>query len=206
MISYQHQTFLPCAVFKCNKESGALCYCCQQNYCLRHLIEHNDSFNPQLNFLFNEINNFDEQVRTLNIQQISSNCRQKLEQWRMDCHLTIDRFCEQKFHELNRFIDEKVGRKRMEINRLKSRMTELIREQEINDEELNSLKSTIDDLRTEMNNTRQLYNQINIHPLVIRDSLIDFETLNEHKVNLSILSPIDKTINHPHASSWAISQ
>jgi hypothetical protein len=200
MTSYQHQTFLPCATSKCNNESGALCYCCQQNYCLRHLIEHNDSFNPQLNFLFTEMNNLGEQINKLNIPQINRNCRQQLQQWRVDCHLIIDRYFDQKCDELNRFVDYKVGRKRMEFSRLQSKMTELIREQEINDDELDLLRSTIDDLRTETNNLEQLYNHINIQPLVINNNLIDFETSNEPKVNLSILSPMYRTINHPHGS------
>ncbi|CAF4093329.1 unnamed protein product [Rotaria sordida] len=200
MNSDQHQTVFPCTISKCNNKSCVLCYCCQKNYCIHHLIEHNDSNNNKLNLLNDEINKLDHEIKTLNIQPLVENCRQKLEQWRMESYHKIDQFFERKFHEFHRFIDEKFDHQRMEIRRLQSKMTEYSHKQEIYDEELYSLIPIIDNLRTEINNFKQINNQMNIHPLPIDDNVINIDNINVHKFNLSTLSTIYKTINHPHGS------
>ncbi|CAF4269589.1 unnamed protein product, partial [Rotaria sp. Silwood2] len=196
----QHQTFFLCAISKCNNKSCVLCHCCQQNYCLQHLIEHNDASYHKLNSLTDEINKLDHQIKTLNIQLLVENCHQKLKHWRMESHRKIDQFFQRKFHELHRFIDEKFDHQRVEIHHLQSKMTELSRKQEINDEEFYSLRPIIDNLRIEINNFKQIYNQMNTHPLRIDDNLIDIDNPNVYKFNLSSLSTIYKTMNHPHGS------
>ena len=200
MSSYQHHTVLPCSVGKCNNKARSLCHCCRKHYCYEHLNEHNESYNLYLRFLIGEIKKLDHQVNTMNIQQIIGNCGQEFEQWRLNCHLTVDRFFEEKYQELYRYVDEQIDRKNVEIRRLQAKVTELIRRQEGNDQELDAFRSTIADVQAELNNLDRLNHQINIQPLILDDSLINIKISTGQKVNLSILSPIYKTIDHPNGS------
>ena len=72
MNSDQDQTLFPCTVSACNSESCALCRCCEDNYCLQHLIEHTGSRKRALNCLNDEINKLDHQIKRLNILKMKT--------------------------------------------------------------------------------------------------------------------------------------
>ncbi|CAF3681156.1 unnamed protein product [Rotaria sp. Silwood1] len=190
-----------CAVYECKRASRALCHCCQQNLCIPHLTEHNDLLNSQLNPLIDEVNSLGDRLKTLDIQEKTRECRQKLEQWRIDCHQQIDSFFEKKCQQLNQFVEEKVEKQREEITRIQSKLSELIREQEATRQDIDILTSTISQLQKEMSNIEQSSIHINIRPLVIDTNCIRINDTNYHGFDLSILSPVYKTINRSNRSS-----
>ncbi|CAF4234517.1 unnamed protein product, partial [Rotaria sp. Silwood2] len=95
-----------CSIEKCTRTSRGLCDCCQQNLCLQHLNEHNTLLVSLLNPLADELNALGVRLETLNIEKVIGNSRQKLEQWRQDCHKKIDCFFGQKCQELDQLIQE----------------------------------------------------------------------------------------------------
>ncbi|CAF4262450.1 unnamed protein product [Rotaria sp. Silwood2] len=190
----------PCIINGCKRASRALCHCCQQNLCIPHLTEHNDILNSQLNPLIDEINALGDRLKTFDIQKKTENCRQILEQWRIDCHEKIDQIFEEKCQELNQLIEEKVEKQRQEVSRVQSKLAELIREQEATRQHIDMLTSNINHLQKEMNKIEESSIHINIHPLLIDTNCIHINETNYHEFDLSTLSPAYKTINRSHGT------
>jgi gas vesicle protein len=190
----------PCAIAKCNRASRAPCDCCQQDICLQHLNEHNASLVFRLHPLTDEINAVGNRLDKLNIQEALDDSRRKLEQWRDDCHQKIDGFFAQKYQELDGLIEMKVGKQREEIKQIQSKMVERIQEQETTRQEIDLLTSNIRRLEENMTNIEQICFQINTRSLVIDDSFIHIQEMNEHEIDLSTLSSVYKTINRSNES------
>jgi polyhydroxyalkanoate synthesis regulator phasin len=188
-----------CAVTKCDRTSRGLCDCCQQNLCLQHLSEHNASLVSQLNPLTDEINALGDRFKSLNIEKAVGSCRRKLEQWRDDCHQRIDRLFQQKSKEFNQLIDQKIKKQQEELVRIQSKVAELIREEETTRQDIDSLRSTIHNLKEQMDKIENTCFNIDTYPLVIDESFIDFKELDE--LDISSLSPVCKTIDRLEESS-----
>jgi hypothetical protein len=184
-----------CAVTKCNRTSRGLCDCCQQNLCLQHLSEHNASLISQLNPLTDEINALGDRLKTLNIQKAVGGCHRKLEEWRMDCHRKIDHFFERKSKELDRLFDKKVKKQQKGIFRIRSKVAELIHEQETTRQDIDSLTSTIRQIESNMNKIEQMCFTITTRRLLIDGTLISIRETTESELDLSTLPPIYKKIN-----------
>jgi replication fork clamp-binding protein CrfC len=93
-----------CAAPKCERISRGSCDCCNQILCLQHLHEHNEILVSKLNPLIDEINALGDRLNRINIQQMTVECHQKLEQWRQDCHKKIDHFFEKECYKLDQII------------------------------------------------------------------------------------------------------
>ncbi len=194
----------PCAVSKCERISRGLCDCCKQNLCLQHLTEHNASLISQLNPLTDEINMLGDRLKSFNIHEAVSDGRQKLEQWRKDCHEKIDRFFEEKCQELEHLIGDKLDRQRKEILHIQSKVAKLVREQETTRKDIDSLTATIGQLEEEMNNIEESDIRINTLSLVVDDSLVQITKIKEDELDLSKLSPIYRTLSAPGGSYVAV--
>jgi hypothetical protein len=194
----------PCAVDSCKRASRALCHCCQQNVCVAHLNEHSEQLNAQLDPLVDEINALGARLSTFDIQKKTANCREKLEQWRVDCHEKIDLFFEEKCQELDQLISEKVDKQRQEITRVQSVLVELVREQEATRQYIDLLTSNIHHLEIEMNNIEQCSIQTNTRPLLIDVDCIHINEINDYECDLSTLSPVFKTISRTSGSDRAL--
>ncbi|CAF2455442.1 unnamed protein product [Rotaria sp. Silwood2] len=189
-----------CSIEKCTRTSRWLCDCCQQNLCLQHLNEHNELLISQLNPLTDEINALGNYLDTLSIHKEIADSREKLKQWREDCHKKIDSVFEQICEEINQFVNETVEEQREELNLINLKITEFITEQEITRQDINLLKSTIRQLERNMNNLEQTCFTIHIRPLVIDDIFMSIEKTTEHELDLSTLSPVYKTIHRSEGS------
>ncbi len=185
----------PCAITTCKRMSRALCYCCQQNLCLQHVNEHNAFLVSQLNPLTDEVNTLSDRLNAVNIQTMIGDCRQKLEQWRLDCYQKIDQLFEQKCQEFNRLITMKLDTQRKKTIDIQSRVAELLREQEATQDDIDSLMSNIRDLTRELDVIEQTCLRINTRPLVINGDLIQIKGAIEKELDLSCLPPIYKTIS-----------
>ncbi|CAF1102260.1 unnamed protein product [Rotaria sordida] len=189
-----------CSIEKCSRTSRWLCDCCEQYLCLQHLNEHNVSLISQLNPLTDEINALGDRLETLSIHDAIANCRQKLEDWREDCHQKIDCLFEQKCQELDQLVNEIVGPHREELNQINLKITEFIDAQETTRQDIELLRSTIRQLERNMNNIEEACFTINTRPLVTDDTLISIEKVTEHELDLSTLSSVYKTIHRPQGS------
>ena len=189
-----------CTITSCNRTARALCHCCQQNVCIIHLNEHNDILNSQLNPLVSTINTLGNRLQTINIKKTVDNCREKLERWRLDSHQAIDLFYEQKCQELDRLVAEKVDEEREEMNHVQSKVTVLIREQQVTHQDIGELSSTIDHLEKEINNLDGKFVEIQTRPLILDNNWISIRGINDEQYDLSILSATYKTISRPEGS------
>ncbi|CAM4913390.1 unnamed protein product [Rotaria socialis] len=190
----------PCSVNKCIRRSRGLCDCCQKVLCLQHLSEHNALLVAELNPFTDEINTLRDRLKTFSIQNTTSNGRQKLQQWREDCHKKIDCFFEKKCQELDQIINGKVEKHRKKLNDLHSKITDLINTQETTREDIDSLNSAIRHLKSQMNKVEQQCFTIDTRPLVIDDSFVVIQKKSENEVDLSTLPVVYTTIKRPEKS------
>ncbi|CAF2906197.1 unnamed protein product [Rotaria sp. Silwood2] len=109
-----------CAIETCQRKSRGLCYCCNKNVCPDHFNEHVDSMNSQVNPLVDELNAAYDQISTINMKDIISSGRQKLDKWRDECHIIIDRFYEEKCQEVEQHCIERLNK---EQNKIESNRT-----------------------------------------------------------------------------------
>ncbi|CAF3418132.1 unnamed protein product [Rotaria sp. Silwood1] len=189
-----------CSVKKCTRTSRWVCDCCQQNFCLQHLNEHNAFLTSQLNSLNDNIKVLRDRLKTLNIHTAIANSRRKLEEWRQDCCKKIDCLFEQKCQELDQLVEEKIRQQREELNRIYSKITELINAQETTRQDIDLFTLNIRQLETNMNNIEQTCFTINTHPLVIDDKFTLIKTTTERELDLLTLSPVYRTMRYPKES------
>ncbi|CAF3356246.1 unnamed protein product [Rotaria socialis] len=184
-----------CAIEKCKRKSRSICSCCNKNLCHDHLKEHEDLNNPQLNPLMNEFNSLDEQLKSSNTEKLIGGCRQKLVQWRDNCCKLINQLYEQKLHELDQRSLQKLDEQRTQLNLIRSKMTELIRQQETNQGNIDALTLAIRHIHDDIKNIENTRLQIDIRPLNIDDSFIFIQDFEPNKCNLVSLTTPYRTID-----------
>ena len=190
-----------CAAPKCDRTLRAPCDCCGQNLCLQHLHEHNTILVSKLNPLTDEINVLGDRLNRLNIQQTLGECREKLEQWRLDCYRKIDRLFEQKCQELDQIIINKTEKQREKILHIQSKIDKLIRDQETTQEDIDILTSTVRHLENEMNKIEEAHVSVMSRPLLIDESTVQVKEIFEKEFDASAISTVCKTIAYP-LGSW----
>jgi hypothetical protein len=177
-----------CVSDGCKYTSRVLCYCCNKNLCLDHLTQHNETINSQLNPLIDEVNTLSAHLITLNTEDLTSNCRDKLDQWRDDCVLMINEFYEKKCQELNRRCSKRLDLFQVEIEQIRSKMTKLINEREIMTDDLEILALNICDIKRKVEQIKEKSVEIYFHPLKLDENLISIEETKLYELDLSKLS------------------
>jgi hypothetical protein len=183
----------PCAIETCKRKSRALCHCCSENLCLDHLKEHDDSFNSQVNPIVDELNAVADQLLKINVNNI--NGRQKLDKWRDDCHVMIDRFYEEKCQELQQRCLERLEQQRKQIDQMKLITSELICEHEATYEDIPTLILTINDIKRDVNQFEEKGIIVDVHPLAINKDMVFIEEWTMNYVNISSLLLPRRTID-----------
>jgi hypothetical protein len=164
------------------------------------LDEHCNEYDNSLNKLADQLNSLNDRLTTSNIEQMISESRQKLDKWRLDCYIIIDRFYEDKCREFNRHVNDIVDKQRKEINRIRTNIATLIHKQDILQKDINSITTSTHLLEQEINETKKKYLQIDTHSIEINESLIQIQDATDY-YNSSILPPPCRTINYLEDSS-----
>ncbi|CAF2052940.1 unnamed protein product [Rotaria magnacalcarata] len=193
-----------CSINKCIRASRGLCDCCQKNLCLQHLNEHNALLVAELNPFTDEINQLGDRLKTLIIEQTTSNSRRKLQQWRDDCHKKINCLFENKCQELDQIINEKIEQHRKQLNEISLKIADLINAQEATRQDVDSLNSAIVHLKTQMNKIEQIGCRIDARPLVIDDSFVAIRKTTDDELDVSTISPAYSTIYRPQGSHLSL--
>ncbi|CAF3494284.1 unnamed protein product [Rotaria socialis] len=156
----------PCTITECPRISRALCHCCQNNYCIEHLRDHNDTYLSQLYELTNQINKLSEYFRGQH--------RLQLDQWRQESHQAIDSYYEKKCQELDKksIQNETVNQDRQVLEWIKLKITQLIREQNTTQQQIDSLKAATNAVQREIEQIPKERFQLNIPSLVFDDNFI----------------------------------
>ncbi|CAF3879728.1 unnamed protein product [Rotaria sp. Silwood1] len=171
----------PCAMETCKCKSRVLCHCCNKNLCSDHLKEHDDLINSQVNSLVDEINTLDNQLSVLNVDEVIGKCRH-------DCHMVLDRFYEENCQELQQCCIQQVNHKRKKIHQLKLKINELIQEQEVTNDDIFSLKTTINDIKRDVNQFEEHGILVDVYPLSINQNLVYIEESTSNELDISALS------------------
>ncbi len=193
-----------CSIEMCKSPSRTQCHCCKKNFCRNHFIEHDNLPDLQLNSLADEINLLNDRLTAFNVEKLIGDSRQKLEEWRIRCHQMIDGVFEAKCREIDQCANKKVDQQRDEIHQMRSTVTELLRKQETTMKDVSLLKATINTIEEKINAMEQTCFELIIQPLVIEDGLIRIDELYRPRLNLSLLPPPYKTINHTDGCSEVI--
>ncbi len=193
-----------CATPKCERNWRALCDCCQQNLCLQHLNEHNALLVSQLNPFTDQVNALGDRLNTISLHGTARDCREKLEEWHLDCHQKIDYFFKKKCQELDRLVAVKTGGERKKIQHIKNKLVKLTRDQEATQQDIDILTSTIGGLQNEMNKMEQAHFRIDTRPLIIDDTSVQINEIYEHDFDPSALSSVYKTVIPPKGSWQAL--
>jgi uncharacterized protein YicC (UPF0701 family) len=85
------------------------------------------------------------------------NSLQKLEQWRDVCDKNIDSIFKQKCDELEQHAAEKIDKQRKELNRVRSKVLELIHQQDATCHSIDLLTPTVCDLEEEIKKTSRYH-------------------------------------------------
>ncbi|CAF0842257.1 unnamed protein product [Adineta ricciae] len=194
----------PCEVQKCERLSRALCDCCGKHLCLQHLHEHNELLFAQLNPFIDGLNSLGEQLKMFNFHEKVRDCYWKLEQWRVECHQTIDRFFEQKQQELGRNVMTKIEKHQEKITDIQIKLSKLIRDQDVTQRDLNFLSSAVNRLQKDMNRIEQVKFSIQSAPLLIDETLIQIQETNLQLFDPLIFSTIAATISYPKGSWYSL--
>ena len=166
------------------------------------MTEHDLQLNSQLDPLSEEINALNERLQSIDVESMIGSSHQKLEQWRTNCHRTIDDFFEEKCRELDRCLSQKMEKKREEIVRMRTKIEELIRGQETTHRDIDSLTVTVRDLQYEINQIEQTSLQLEIKSLTIDENLIHIEQPDSARFDFNSLSTVCRSINYSR-ENWA---
>jgi hypothetical protein len=170
-----------CSISGCNHSSRALCICCDQYLCIDHLKDHSDKQNnTQLTSLTAEINILSDHFHHMSL--VEPYFLKTLDQWRADSYRTIDRFYETQRRHFEQFIQENRDKQRKEIDHLRLKINDLIREQNATQEDIYFLKDSIQLIEKDFNDLQHL--QCNIRPLIIDENVA---TLQADKITRNIL-------------------
>ncbi|CAF1153175.1 unnamed protein product [Rotaria sordida] len=168
----------PCAIPTCKYKSSTLCPCCNKNICINHMKEHNNLRKSELNSLNDEIIALNDQFKTFDIDKLIKDNREILDKWKDNCHKIINCYYEQKCQELEPTIIDS------------------IHNEKFTEKNLQSLKSTIYDIKQEINKINEKGIQINIRPFTLDNHAISIKDSkpNAFNINTSILSSPYHTI------------
>ncbi len=189
-----------CKISKCTQRQFALCNCCQKPICKFHINEHCELLVSQLRPLLDTVNELDNELKSFDRHKTNIESREKLEQWRIECHQKIDRLFEKQCQELDQCIIKKISEQTEKIDEIRAKVAQLTRNQETTRQDINFLTTIVTRLKKEMNNIEHTYIQIKIFPLKVGDSMFQITETIRPKIDLSTLSPPCKTINHSDKS------
>ncbi|CAF2747907.1 unnamed protein product [Rotaria sp. Silwood2] len=176
-----------CAIPTCKYKSSALCRCCNKNVCIDHMKEHNDLRKSELNSLNDETIILNDQFKTFDIDKLIKDSREILEKWKDDCHKIINCYYEQKCQELERFFNKKIDHYRKEINQTQTTIIDSIHKEKFTQKNLESLKSTIYDIKQEINKIKEKGLQIDIRPFTLDNHAISIKDSKPNAFNINSL-------------------
>ncbi|CAF3021027.1 unnamed protein product [Rotaria sp. Silwood2] len=178
----------PCFIDECKYTSRVLCHCCNKNLCLEHLKQHDESIYFEINPLADEINILSDQFMKLNIEELTNNCREELNQWRNDCYMMINQLYEKKCEELKQRCIQRIDLLQLEIDQIRSKVTNFMCKQNMNIDDLETLKLNICDVKRKLVQIKVKPMQVDFNPLIINENLISIEEPRIYELDLSRLS------------------
>ncbi|CAF3096538.1 unnamed protein product [Rotaria socialis] len=164
--------FEKCTIDQCSRRPRSSCKCCKQELCYQHLWKHEDLLIAQLKLLKKDIHEVNRRLQTVNVRESMSNFREHLKKWRINCYTIIDSLCDRKSEEFYEYIDMNFSQQRKNIGHIQKRIEEFIKSEDGNPQEINLIKSTVDDLSRKMDKIQKSDFPVTVLPLNIDENLI----------------------------------
>jgi len=185
-----------CEICGPKRISRALCNCCQQYLCRDHLQEHDDLLNAQVIPLVDNINQISDRLQQFDINFLFEPIRIQLDQWKQSAFQSIEHIYEQKSNQINQFINKQLKNLREQTEQTQKTIEKLVQQQDATHEQIDNLITKIQNIEKEINILENKSIEVDIHPLIIDDSYINFniEQENDDDNNQLILTPIIQTI------------
>lgn len=185
-----------CKIAKCSRIASSLCTCCQKQICKIHFDEHYEVLISQLQPITNELTTLNDNLKSFDINKTTAESREKLEQWRLECHQEIDRLFQRKCQELDQCIIQKISKQTEKIEQIQTRFIQMKQNAEITRQEIQFLTTLITQIKKEIINIDNTFVQIRILPLKINENILPIYETIRPKIDLSTLPSSCKTISH----------
>jgi hypothetical protein len=184
-----------CAITACEQLSFGECDCCHRSICKRHLSEHYNFLIDHWNPLMNEVNTLTENMKLFDVRHCTSESREKLEQWRIECHEKIERLFQEKSTELDQYLGKRIDEQTQNIEHLRTRLVELLNDQDTyTNKNMDSLIASVERLKQDMLHIEQAYVQIRIRPFMIDNAMLQLLETIRPVIDLSQLSTPHKVL------------
>jgi hypothetical protein len=157
-----------CNIDACKRSAYALCYCCQQDFCMDHLNNHADLSKLHLPLLVDKINILFEQFH--NVSPIEPSLFAELDQWRQEAHRAVDCFYERKKQEFQECLQEQRNKQKVKLDQLKNQINKLVEQSGATNENIRSIETSLQSLQLQVdgNNSPRFI----LSPLVIKNRLV----------------------------------
>ncbi|CAF4179144.1 unnamed protein product [Rotaria socialis] len=148
-------SFQLCDISSCIHESYTMCHCCHLQICAMNPDEQKNRLDPQVTLLVDKIAALTNRISSSDLPFLVA-----LEQWRVESQQTLDSY----YHEKRQnFLNSRLE----EFNRLRTSIKELIRRTAATQENITTMKTSINSIEKELTQV-----QFNFRPLSIDDNLI----------------------------------
>ena len=161
------------------------------------LKDHHAFLNAKLPSFVDEINKFENQLISSNIEKLIKNSHKQLEQWRSDCYQLIDQIYENKLQEIDQRFRIKLDHSHHELSHLRLKLHEFTHQQQATYSDINQLTSQIYHFQEKINHIEKISFHLNISPLKLDNSLIQIK----QSLSLPILSSPFQTFSYQHEYS-----
>ncbi|CAF3786983.1 unnamed protein product [Rotaria sp. Silwood1] len=175
-----------CTAESCKRAASALCISCEQDFCIVHFNEHSDSLVIQCLQLADVINKLFDQVN--NISTFRPDFLIELDKWCQEAHREVNKFCEKKKQEFKEIFHKEQDQRTTELDRLRGQITQLILEQEVTEDFIDSIDNSIQSLQRQIDQFQSAH--LTLRPLVIDDDLVAFhQQISSYNDLLPLPSP-----------------
>ena len=139
-----------CQVGDCHRATSAFCYCCKNNVCTNHFLEHIELMKAKIDPLANEVNNIIERIQSQTIENLSRPIFTQLNEWKTKMYESIDDIHRKRTKDIERIIHvnkdkfEEHNRQQSEaMGKLQAGVTRIAEDGDINLERMESLETQL---------------------------------------------------------------
>ncbi|CAF3930012.1 unnamed protein product [Rotaria magnacalcarata] len=150
-----------CQTSSCFHSPIAICLHCQQHLCVEHLLQHNEQLICQANMHCDEFNRVTEEIEKMSFNEQFTSAEEDLNDWLNDQMKKLDKVYEEKLCLLKQAqseVEEKLKTfkqtQRLKIVDAQRRLFNSQLSKQINLEQLNQMKTTIEQLREDIHQFR----------------------------------------------------
>lgn len=144
-----------CQVVDCHRATSAFCYCCKNNVCTHHFLEHIELMKVKIDPLANEVNSTMERIRNLTVENLSRPVFTQLNEWQKKMHEMVDDIHRKKTKDIERIssvnkekVEEHNRHQAEAMMKLQAGIKQITEDGDINLERIESLRTQLEAIET----------------------------------------------------------